>query len=573
MKNSFRKLYQYKEKKEDVNVKSVGKQGSHTVVDSLKKHGVDYVFGIPGAKIDGVFDALVDDGPELIVTRHEQNAAFMAQGIGRLTGKPGVVIATSGPGASNLATGLVTATAEGDPVLAIAGQVKRSDLLKLTHQSMDNAALFKPITKYSAEIQDPETISEIMANAFRLATSSKQGASFISIPQDVVDADVSDQSIKVLKDPRLGVARADDIAELVKKIEEAQLPVLLVGMRASSEEVTQAIRTLVEKTGLPVVETFQAAGVISRELVGHFFGRVGLFRNQPGDALLKRSDLVIAVGYDPIEYEARNWNAEKDAKIVVIDDTPAEIDGYMQPEDELIGDISGNLDLLTKGLSGDQTTDEAKLYLNYLKSRLDERDTFKAESQEGLVHPLEVINVLQEKTDDSMTVTVDVGSHYIWMARHFKSYEPRHLLFSNGMQTLGVALPWAISAALVRPETQIISVSGDGGFLFSSQDLETAVRKNLNIIHLIWNDGHYNMVEFQEEMKYDRSSGVELGPVDFVKYAESFGALGLRATSKAELEAAIEKGMATEGPVIIDIPIDYSDNPDLGKSILPDQFY
>lgn len=549
------------------------KQGSHTVVDSLKKHGVDFVFGIPGAKIDGVFNALVDDGPELIVTRHEQNAAFMAQGIGRLTGKPGVVIATSGPGASNLATGLVTATAEGDPVLAIAGQVKRSDLLKLTHQSMDNAALFKPITKYSAEIQDPETISEIMANAFRLATASKQGASFISIPQDVVDADVSDQSIKVLQDPKLGIAREADIEELAKKIEVAQLPVLLVGMRASSEEVTQAIRNLVEKTGLPVVETFQAAGVISRQLERHFFGRVGLFRNQPGDALLKRSDLVIAVGYDPIEYEARNWNAEKDAKMVVIDDTPAEIDGFMQPEKEFIGDISGNLESLTEHLSGDQTTNEAKLYLDHLKHRLDERDMFKSESQEGLVHPLEVINILQAKTDDSMTVTVDVGSHYIWMARHFKSFEPRHLLFSNGMQTLGVALPWAISAALVRPNTQIISVSGDGGFLFSSQDLETAVRKNLNIIHLIWNDGHYNMVEFQEEMKYNRSSGVELGSVDFVKYAESFGAKGLRARSAQELEAAIEEGMNYAGPVIIDIPIDYSDNPDLGKTILPDQFY
>lgn len=549
------------------------KQGSHTVVDSLKKHGVDFVFGIPGAKIDGVFNALVDDGPELIVTRHEQNAAFMAQGIGRLTGKPGVVIATSGPGASNLATGLVTATAEGDPVLAIAGQVKRSDLLKLTHQSMDNAALFKPITKYSAEIQDPETISEIMANAFRLATASKQGASFISIPQDVVDADVSDQSIKVLQDPKLGIAREADIEELAKKIEVAQLPVLLVGMRASSEEVTQSIRNLVEKTGLPVVETFQAAGVISRQLERHFFGRVGLFRNQPGDALLKRSDLVIAVGYDPIEYEARNWNAEKDAKMVVIDDTPAEIDGFMQPEKEFIGDISGNLESLTEHLSGDQTTNEAKLYLDHLKHRLDERDMFKSESQEGLVHPLEVINILQAKTDDSMTVTVDVGSHYIWMARHFKSFEPRHLLFSNGMQTLGVALPWAISAALVRPNTQIISVSGDGGFLFSSQDLETAVRKNLNIIHLIWNDGHYNMVEFQEEMKYNRSSGVELGSVDFVKYAESFGAKGLRARSAQELEAAIEEGMNYAGPVIIDIPIDYSDNPDLGKTILPDQFY
>lgn len=549
------------------------KQGSNTVVESLKNHGVDYVFGIPGAKIDGVFNALVDDGPELIVTRHEQNAAFMAQGIGRLTGKPGVVIATSGPGASNLATGLVTATAEGDPVLAIAGQVKRSDLLKLTHQSMDNAALFKPITKYSAEIQDPETISEIMANAFRLATASKQGASFISIPQDVVDAQVTDQHIKPLEDPRLGVARVEEIAELSKRIEAAQLPVLLVGMRSSSQEVTEAIRKLVKKTDLPVVETFQAAGVISRELENHFFGRVGLFRNQPGDALLKRSDLVLAIGYDPIEYEARNWNAEKDAKIIVIDDTPAEIDGFMQPEKELIGDIAGNLMSLTTSLTGTQTTDEAKLYLDDLRTRLNDRDIVKNTNVTGIVHPLEVINVLQEKTDDSMTVTVDVGSHYIWMARHFKSYEPRHLLFSNGMQTLGVALPWAISAALVRPNTQIISISGDGGFLFSSQDLETAVRKNLKIIHLIWNDGHYNMVEFQEEMKYNRSSGVELGPVDFVKYAESFGALGLRATSKKELEEAIQVGMATEGPVIIDIPIDYSDNKDLGKSILPDQFY
>ncbi len=172
-----------------------------------------------------------------------------------------------------------------------------------------------------------------------------------------------------------------------------------------------------------------------------------------------------------------------------------------------------------------------------------------------------------------MTVTVDVGSHYIWMARHFRSYEPRHLLFSNGMQTLGVALPWGIAAALVRPNTQIISVSGDGGFLFSSQELETAVRLKQNIIHLIWNDGTYNMVKFQEEMKYDRASGVQFGPVDFVKYAEAFGAKGLRATTKQELTAAIEEGFATDGPVVIDIPVDYSDNAELGKTILPDQFY
>lgn len=549
------------------------KQGSKSVVESLINHHVDYVFGIPGAKIDGVFNELEDQGPELIVTRHEQNAAFMAQAIGRITGEPGVVIATSGPGASNLATGLVTATAEGDPVLAIAGQVKRSDLLKLTHQSMDNAALFQPITKYSAEIQDPETISEVIANAYRMAKSSKKGASFISIPQDVVDAPVQGNVIKPLSDPKLGSASADDIRYLAERIREAKLPVLLVGMRGSSEKETLAIRQLVEKTALPVVETFQAAGVISRELEAHFFGRVGLFRNQPGDMLLKRSDLVIAIGYDPIEYEARNWNAEKDARIIVIDEAPAEIDPFMQPERELIGDISATLDLLTGSLEPQQVSEDAKEYLASLQAKLTERDIVQSKGEAGILHPLEVINTLQSKVTDDMTVTVDVGSHYIWMARHFRSYEPRHLLFSNGMQTLGVALPWAISAALVRPNTQIVSVSGDGGFLFSAQDLETAVRKKLNIVHLIWNDGHYNMVEFQEKMKYQRASGVDFGPVDFMKYAEAFGAKGIRATSVEELEKALEEGFATEGPVIIDIPIDYRDNEKLGETILPDQFY
>ncbi|MDQ8513719.1 acetolactate synthase AlsS [Enterococcus faecium] len=549
------------------------KQGSKSVVESLINHHVDYVFGIPGAKIDGVFNELEDQGPELIVTRHEQNAAFMAQAIGRITGEPGVVIATSGPGASNLATGLVTATAEGDPVLAIAGQVKRSDLLKLTHQSMDNAALFQPITKYSAEIQDPETISEVIANAYRMAKSSKKGASFISIPQDVVDAPVEGNIIKPLSDPKLGSASADDIRYLAERIREAKLPVLLVGMRGSSEKETLAIRQLVEKTALPVVETFQAAGVISRELEAHFFGRVGLFRNQPGDMLLKRSDLVIAIGYDPIEYEARNWNAEKDARIIVIDEAPAEIDPFMQPERGLIGDISATLDLLTGSLEPQQVSEDAKEYLASLQAKLTERDIVQSKGEAGILHPLEVINTLQSKVTDDMTVTVDVGSHYIWMARHFRSYEPRHLLFSNGMQTLGVALPWAISAALVRPNTQIVSVSGDGGFLFSAQDLETAVRKKLNIVHLIWNDGRYNMVEFQEKMKYQRASGVDFGPVDFVKYAEAFGAKGIRATSVEELEKALEEGFATEGPVIIDIPIDYRDNEKLGETILPDQFY
>ncbi|MCC4311751.1 acetolactate synthase AlsS [Carnobacterium maltaromaticum] len=554
-------------------MKSEKKYGADAVVESLENLEVEYVFGIPGAKIDRVFDRLVDGGPELIVARHEQNAAFMAAGIGRITGKPGVVIATSGPGASNLATGLVTATAEGDPVLAIGGQVKRADLLKLTHQSMDNAALFEPITKYSAEIQEPENISEVLANAYRAAEGAKQGASFVSIPQDVIDSPIKNKVIAPLQIPKLGPASPVEITLLSQRIKAGKLPVFLLGMRASSPEITEAIRNIVRVSDIPVVETFQGAGIISRELEKSFFGRVGLFRNQPGDMLLKRSDLVITIGYDPIEYEARNWNAESDADIIVIDSTPAEIDQYFQPEKELVGDIAQTLDFLLPYLKGYKLDDDSTLYLNSLQEKLAQRDIPPVDENALYTHPLAVISTLQKLVTDEMTVTVDIGSHYIWMARHFRSYEPRHLLFSNGMQTLGVALPWAIASALVRPTTQIISVSGDGGFLFSAQELETAVRRKLNIVHLIWNDGRYNMVEFQEEMKYGRSSGVDFGPVDFVKYADAFGAKGLRVTKPSELEKVLKEAFATKGPVIVDIPIDYKDNQALGKTILPDQFY
>lgn len=550
--------------------------GSDLIVDSLINHQVDYVFGIPGAKIDRVFDTLADKGPELIVARHEQNAVFMAQGIGRITGQPGVVITTSGPGVSNLATGLVTATDEGDPVLAISGQVKRADLLKRSHQSMNNVAMMEPVTKSSVEVQDPNTLSETIANSYRMAKSGKQGASFISVPQDIVDSPVEVQAIKPLTDPKLGSASVEDINYLAQAIRNAVLPVLLLGNGASRQAVTASLRRLLEAVKIPVVETFQGAGIVSRSLEEDtFFGRVGLFRNQPGDMLLKKSDLVIAIGYDPIEYEARNWNAETSARIIVIDVAPAEIDTYFQPERELIGDIEGTLDLLLPSVNGYRLPQGSVDYLQNLKKNVVEDVKFDRHSDAELVHPLDLIDILQSNVTDDMTVTVDVGSHYIWMARYFKSYEPRHLLFSNGMQTLGVSLPWAISSALVRPNRKVISISGDGGFLFSSQELETAVRLKLPIVHIIWNDGQYNMVAFQEEMKYGRSSGVDFGAVDFVKYAESFGAKGYRASSKEDFDKVLKQALAEsiDGPVLIDVPIDYKDNITLGETILPDEFY
>lgn len=550
--------------------------GSDAILDSLINHGVQYVFGIPGAKIDLLFEQLEHSNraikPKLVITRHEQNAAFMAAAVGRITGKPGVVLTTSGPGVGNLATGLVTATAEGDPVLAIGGQVPRNDLLRLTHQSMRNAALFEPITKFSVEVQEPENISEVLANAYRAAESSKQGASFVSVPQDVVNAAVQTRPIKPLNKPILGPASPAEIEKLAEAIKNAKLPVLLLGMRASSPEVTAAVRELVRKADLPVVETFQGAGIISHDLEDHFYGRVGLFRNQPGDKLLKHSDLVITVGYDAIEYEPRNWNAEGEGNIIVVDDSPAEIDHNFEPEKELVGDIAQTIDLLTPHLAGYKPTTDGEQYLEGLREIQNKQDLPPVAKKDATrIHPLSIISALQYRVDDDMTVSVDVGSFYIWMARHFRSYQPRHLLFSNGMQTLGVALPWAISAALLRPNSKSVSISGDGGFLFSAQELETAVREKLNIVHIIWNDGHYDMVKFQEEMKYGKSAGVNFGPVDFVKLAESYGATGLRVNKPDDLGKVLDEAFQTDGPVVVDIPVDYSDNVSLGQSLLPDQ--
>lgn len=553
------------------------KYGADIVTDSLVNHGVDLVFGIPGAKIDRLFETLEHPNPgqkvpQLVVARHEQNAAFMAQAFARITGKTGVVIATSGPGVGNLVTGLMTSSAESDPVVAIGGQVPRKDLYRLTHQSTNSVALFTPITNFSSEIQDPNNISEILANAFAAANGAKKGASFVSLPQDVDDAPVTIEALPQVPQAQQGAAALSDLDWLAEQIKHAKLPVLLVGARASDDDSVVALHNLLKQVSLPVVETFQGAGVISRELEPTtYFGRIGLFRNQTGDKLLQQSDLVITLGYDAIEYEPRNWNKENNLNIVSIDTAPVQIDNNFVPERQLVGDLAQSLDLLTGRIIGYHIPDDSQKILHELKADLRASDEPTYTPAEGnLSHPLHIIKAIQAHVTDDMTVSTDIGSHYIWMARHFKSYVARHFLISNGMQTLGVGLPWALTAAMVRPNAKSVSVSGDGGFFFSAMELETAVRLHLNTVHIVWNDNaHYDMVKFQEEMKYNgASAGVDFGNIDLVKYAESFGAKGLRVTTPDQLDAVLDEAFSTQGPVVVDIPVDYSHNYELGSQLI-----
>ena len=553
------------------------KYGADIVTDSLVNHGVDLVFGIPGAKIDRLFETLEHPAegqrvPKLVVARHEQNAAFMAQAFARITGKTGVVIATSGPGVGNLATGLMTATAESDPIVAIGGQVPRNDLYRLTHQSTNSVALFSPITNLASEIQDPNNISEIIANAFAAANGAKKGATFVSLPQDVDDAQVTIEALPKITPAQQGAAAIKDIDWLAEQIKAAKLPVLLVGSRGSDDATVTTLHQLLKQTTLPVVETFQGAGVISRELEPEtFFGRIGLFHNQTGDKLLKQSDLVITLGYDAIEYEPRNWNKENNLNIVALDTTPVQIDNNFVPQRQLVGDLAQSLRLLIERLNGYELPTTSKEVLKKLKADLRASDEPSYTPAQGnLNHPLDVIKSIQAHVTDDMTVSTDIGSHYIWMARHFKSYVARHYLISNGMQTLGVGLPWALAAAMVRPNAKSVSVSGDGGFFFSAMELETAVRLGLNTVHIVWNDNsYYDMVKFQEEMKYNgQSAGVKFGNIDLVKYAESFGAKGLRVETPDDLDTVLDEAFSTQGPVVVDIPVDYSHNYELGSQLI-----
>ncbi|MEE6682669.1 acetolactate synthase AlsS [Limosilactobacillus reuteri] len=551
--------------------------GADIVIDSLRKHGVNLVFGIPGAKIDRLFEGLdgqdSEDAPKLIVTRHEQNAAFMAQAYGRLTGKTGVAIATSGPGVGNLATGIMTANAEGDPMLAIGGQVQRKDLHRATHQSTLSTEIMAPITQYSAEIQDPNNISEIMANAFEASQDARKGAAFVSLPQDVDDAEVTEKPLPIYETPKMGPADPNDLQKLIELIKNSKMPVILVGQRGADEEITTALRKLLSDYSLPVVETYQAAGVVSRDLEQQsYFGRIGLFRNQVGDQLLQQSDLVIAVGYDPIEYEPRNWNKEGNLRIVNLDTLPAQIDNHYTPIMQLVGNIATSLTELDKLLKGYEYPVAATEQLVKYKQELDQDKKIQVPVSNNASHPLAVVHAIQENVTDDMHVALDVGSHYIWMARHFRCYQPRHLLISNGMQTLGVGLPWAMVAAMLYPEHKSVAVCGDGGFLFSGAELATAVQHHLNVVTIVWNDGgHYDMVKFQEEMKYSQAAGVKFGNVDIVKYAESFGATGLRVNKPADLTKVLSQAFNIDGPVVVDVPVDYSNNKELAANLIDSQ--
>lgn len=535
--------------------------GADMIVSQLEAQGVKQVFGIPGAKIDKVFDSLLDSSIRIIPVRHEANAAFMAAAVGRITGKAGVALVTSGPGCSNLITGMATANSEGDPVVALGGAVKRADKAKQVHQSMDTVAMFSPVTKYAVEVNASDAIAEVVSNAFRAAEQGRPGSAFVSLPQDIVDQPATGAILPASNAPMMGSAPDEAIDSVASLIASAKNPVFLLGLMASQQENSTALHQLLEKSHIPVTSTYQAAGAVNQQHFSRFAGRVGLFNNQAGDKLLHLADLIVCIGYSPVEYEPAMWNTG-DATLVHIDVLPAYEESHYTPDIELVGSIAGTLTKLASRI-------EMPLILSpraseILVDRQRQRDLLDrrgARLNQFALHPLRIVRAMQDIVNSDVTLTVDMGSFHIWIARYLYSFRARQIMISNGQQTMGVALPWTIGAWLVNPERKVVSVSGDGGFLQSSMELETAVRLKANVLHIIWVDNAYNMVAIQEEKKYQRLSGVEFGPVDFKAYADAFGAKGFAVESAETLESTLRAAMDVDGPAVVAIPVDYSDNP------------
>jgi acetolactate synthase-1/2/3 large subunit len=399
-----------------------------------------------------------------------------------------------------------------------------------------------------------------MANAFVAAESERPGAAFVSLPKDIMEGEASCEALTGSPMPAFGPGSRDSIEEAARIVNAARRPVLLLGLLASKPGNADAVRALMRKTGIPAVGTFQAAGTVSTDLFHKFAGRIGQLDNSPGDELLAAADVIVTIGYDAVEYDPSIWNQLRTAKLIHIDSSRAELDSFYSPAVQVLGDIAASLFALVDLAGTVSLVPEFERFFETLAARRVIRVRDAAQYSENPIHPLRIVTELKKWLTDDVTVCVDMGSFHLWIAHFLFSFRARQILISNGQQTLGVAMPWGIASCLVRPNEKTLSISGDGGFLFSAMELETAVRLKLNLVHMVWIDGTYDMVAVQERAKYKQTSGVDFGPVDVVKYAEAFGATGLWIGSPDQIGPQLRKAFELPGPVLIGLQVDYRDN-------------
>ncbi|GMR17965.1 MAG: acetolactate synthase large subunit [Gammaproteobacteria bacterium] len=535
-------------------------------IKCLENESVQYIFGIPGEENLDVMDALLGSPVRFITTRHEQGAAFMADVYGRLTGKAGVCLSTLGPGATNLVTGVADANMDRAPLVAIAGQAGTTRLHKESHQVLDLVNMFRPLTKYSAQILEPEIVPEIVRKAFKIAQVEKPGACFIDFPENIAMMGVDRQPLHV-QSATAPSATPFKIDEAAKIISAAKFPIVMAGNGVVRSCASEALINFAETLNIPVATTFMAKGAIPSSHPMSL-GTVGLQSHDYISCGFDRADVIICVGYDIVEYHPYLWHKTRDRKIIHIDSRPAEVDAHYIVASGIIGDIAVALNDLSKKAKPCGGND----YQGLRETIMD--DLCWSVNDPGFpLKPQRIINDLRKALDHDDIVISDVGAHKMWMARMYQAERPNTCIISNGFASMGIAVPGAIAAVLARPDHKVVAVTGDAGFLMNSQEIETAMRIKTPIVILIWTDSAYGLIEWKQKVLFNRTSHINFNNPDFVKYAESFGAKGYRIQAADELLPTLKTALEDNAVSLIDCPVDYRENmkltEKLGEKVCP----
>jgi acetolactate synthase I/II/III large subunit len=525
------------------------------LVKCLENEGVEYVFGLPGEENLHVLEALQDSSIQFITTRHEQGAAFMADVYGRLTGKAGVCLSTLGPGATNLMTGVADANLDRAPLVAITGQVGTDRMHNESHQYLDLVALFAPVTKWNAQIVRPGTTPEIVRKAFKIAQTEKPGAVHIDLPENIAAMAAPGEPLRL--DEREKVyASYHSIERAAAAIASAKNPMILVGNGAIRGHASEALTEFATQLNIPVANTFMGKGVIPYRHPLALWS-VGLQQRDHISCGFDHTDLVIAIGYDLIEYSPKRWNPDGKTPVIHVNEMPAAVDSSYIPIAEVVGDISDALREIMGRVDRQGKPDPYAVHL-----RQDILTDYEEHANDNgfPLKPQKLIYDLRQVMGPEDIVISDVGAHKMWMARHYHCDRPNTCLISNGFAAMGIAIPGAVAAKLVAPDRKIVAVTGDGGFMMNSQELETALRCNTPFVTIIFNDGGYGLIEWKQLNQFGKSSFVKFTNPDFVKLAESMGLKGYRVTSSMDFIPMLKDALNQNVPAVIDCPIDYSEN-------------
>lgn len=538
-------------------------KASDLFIRALENEGVEYIFGIPGEENLDFLNSLRNSSIRFILTRHEQGAGFMAATYGRLTGKVGVCLSTLGPGAANLVTPGAYANLGGMPMLMITGQKPIKKSKQGRFQIIDVVNMMKPITKYSKQVVNGNNIAAMVRESFKIALQERPGAVHIELPEDIAREEVDEQIFSVYKYHN-SIAQNASLDHAISMLHKAKMPLVLIGAGANRTQICSAMKDFIDKLGIPFFTTQMGKGVLD-EFHPLYLGTAALSDNDYLHCAIERADLIINVGHDIIE-KPPFFMQEGGTKVIHINFSPSDVDDTYFPQLDVIGDIACNLESLTQ-LAQKQEHWNFSYYMRVIdESQAHIVKYFKDDRFPIL--PQRALKDIRDVLPKDGILTLDNGIYKIWFARNYKCYMPNTLLLDNALATMGAGLASAMAAKIVHPDKKVISVCGDGGFMMNSQELETAVRLELDLVVIILNDSAYGMIKWKQEGMGFENFGLDYKNPDFVQYAQAFGAMGYRPTSCDDFGVILDRAINSKGVHLIDLAVDYSLNHEILNELL-----